>query len=325
MTAPTTVTEELSANTLVCILRHTDPRVALIGLTLQALDVRAVLTGRGLGSTVLGIFDPDEPQGRAGLATGWADLAGLRPNIIVICADADKEDLLRATDKALGDRASLPEVVLAGTAHLEFRDPVYDRLDAPALVPSYATGYPHTRVHLYQCLQAAAVNGLHGAIVEFGSFKGGTTAWLARTARHLGLAGPVIGFDSWAGFPPRRSLLDLYEHPRCVFDDLDGVRSHLERLEVELVVGDIADTAATRLENEPILLAFVDTDNYSPARAALTAVLPNLVRGGAVVFDHFHTTDDYIMTIGERMAAQDILTGAGLLQIFGSGVFVRIA
>lgn len=325
MTAPTTFTEALTASTLGCILSHINPRVALIGLTPPALDVTAVLAERGLGATVVGIFDPRKPDSWIDLTRPWADLAGLRPNIIVICADAEKEDLLRETAHALGDRAPLPEVVLAGTAHLEFRDPVYDALDAPALVPSYATGYLHTRVHLYQCLQAAAANGLQGAIVEFGSFKGGTTAWLARTASHLGLSGPVIAFDSWAGFPPRRSLLDLYEHPRCVFDDLDGVRGHLERLDVELVVGDITETAATRLDDEPILLAFVDSDNYSPARAALRAVLPNLVRGGAVVFDHFHTTGDYVMTVGERMASQDILSGAGLLQIHGSGVFVRIA
>ena len=136
-----------------------------------------------------------------------------------------------------------PAVVLAGTGHLAFVDPDFEELNTPALVPSYATGSPYTREHLFACLKAAARPGLRGAIVEFGAFKGGTTAWLARVAAHLGLDGcRVIGLDSWAGFPPRRSVLDLYEHPRCVFTDLDAVRAYVEPFGVELIAGDITDT-----------------------------------------------------------------------------------
>jgi O-methyltransferase len=214
--------------------------------------------------------------------------------------------------------------VIGGIGHLQFRDAVYDLMDRPALVPSYATGYANTRVHLYQCLKAAAKNGLGGAVVEFGSFKGGTTAWLARTVCFLGLNAKVIGFDTWSGFPPKRSALDLYHHDRCEFSDEVAVRAYLEPLGVELVAGDIVDTAPVRLATEPILLAFVDTDNYSPAKAALSAILPNLVVGGSIVFDHYETTEDYVYTIGERLAAKEMLGDSNLLQLHGTGVFVKI-
>ena len=179
-------------------------------------------------------------------------------------------------------------------------------------------------MHLYQCLRACARAGLRGAIVEFGAFKGGTTAWLARVVAHLGLDGcRVIGLDTWAGFPPRRSVLDLYEHPRCVFTDLDAVRAYVEPFGVELIAGDITGTYRA-LEGEPLLLAFFDTDNYSPARAALELCARQLVVGGSIVFDHVATTADYVDTLGERVAAYEVLEPAGFLHLHGTGVFTKL-
>jgi predicted O-methyltransferase YrrM len=248
-------------------------------------------------------------------------LASVR--LLVLCDDAGKEELLRQAAQRTGTPP--PRVVLAGTAHLEFADPVFAELEAPALVPSYATGYAHTRVHLYQCLKAAAAVGRRGAVVEFGAFKGGTTVWLARAARALGLEDcPVIGFDSWSGFPPRRSLLDLYEHPRCVFTDQAAVAAYCEPYGIELVAGDISETAQV-LGERPVLLAFLDTDNYSPARAALEVVREQIVEGGAIVFDHFTTTAEYVRTVGERMAAREMLSDDRFFHLHGTGVFVKIA
>lgn len=244
---------------------------------------------------------------------------------MVVGHDADKAAVLDAYRAVVGEQRVPPAVVLAGSAHLDYHDPDFDLLNAPALVPSYATGSAHTREHLFQCLQAAAANDLQGAIVEFGAFKGGTAAWLARVAGHLGLAdSPVIGFDSWAGFPPRRSVLDLYEHPRCVFTDLDAVRAYTEPFGVQLVAGDITETYR-QLEGRPLLLCFFDTDNYSPARAALHLCAEQLVVGGSIVFDHVATTPDYIDTLGERMAAYEALSPRGFLHLHGTGVFTKIA
>jgi O-methyltransferase len=72
-------------------------------------------------------------------------------------------------------------------------------------VPSLANGYPNSLVHLYQCLANAARLGLSGAVAEFGMFKGGTTMFLSRVIKRLGASWPVIGFDTFGGFPPRRS------------------------------------------------------------------------------------------------------------------------
>lgn len=297
-------------------------RVAVVGLGPEALKVVAAL--RTMGGDVA-LYDPCETvEGDQRLAP-WSQLGPAEPHLVVIARDAEKEKLLQAAAAVLDANDPLPQVILAGLGQQRRSDPIFEELEAPAMVPSYATGNPHTRAHLYDCLRAAAANGLQGAVVELGAFKGGTSVWLARTVAALGLKGStVIAFDAWDGFPPRRSILDLYEHPRCVFRDLDAVRAYTEPHGIELVVGDIAETAPNRLASEPILLAFVDTDNYSGAKAALRTILPNLCPGGAVVFDHYFTTSEYAYTVGERIAANEVLADSGLLNLTGSGVFVKL-
>src|SRR5712692_191199 len=299
-------------------------RVALLGLTPAAMAVWDSLERAQLGERILGIFDPGRGEAQGPRARPWSHLRSSKPDLLVVCADAEKEHLLQAYRQLTGDPIPAPDVVLSGTAHMKYRDPLFDELDVPAMVPSYATGHPHTRIHLFQFLQAAAAAGLDGAIVELGAFTGGTTAWLARVAARVGLRTQVLGFDSWAGFPPRRSVLDLYEHPRCVFTDVAAVNAYVKPLGVELIEGDIAETAPKRLHAVPVLLAFVDTDNFSATRVALETILPNLVAGGAVVLDHYWTSDQYLYTIGERMAAREVIGLAGLLQVHGTGVFVKL-
>jgi O-methyltransferase len=273
---------------------------------------------------LLGIFDPDALPGSCPPLRPWSELSEMRPDVLVVASDADKERLLQAAATLFDGAGHLPRVILSGTAHQEYGDQIFQELERPALVPSYATGHPSTRVHLYQILHHAARHNLGGAVVELGAFKGGTTVWLARAVAALGLRRTkVIGFDSWDGFPPRRSLLDLYEHPRCIFRDLDAVRAYTAPYGVELVPGNIAETAPDRLASEPVLLAFVDTDNYTATRAALPVIVENLVGGGAVVLDHYWTTADYAYTIGERLAAQEVLADSGLLHLHGTGVFIN--
>ncbi|MCW2981400.1 MAG: hypothetical protein JWO14_3127 [Solirubrobacterales bacterium] len=298
-------------------------RIAVIGLGPEALEVAVAL--EALGGEVE-IYDPRETVADDQRVSPWSQLGSAEPQLVVVARDGEKEDLLRATAAILDANDPLPQVILSGIAQQGRSDPIFEELEAPAMVPSYATGNPYTRAHLYDCLKAAAGAGLQGAVVELGAFKGGTSVWLARAIAALGLKdSKVIAFDAWDGFPPRRSILDLYEHPRCVFRDLDAVRAYTEPHGIELVVGDISDTAPRRLAEEPVLLAFVDTDNYSGARVALNPIRANLVRGGAIVFDHYFTTSDYAYTVGERIAAAEVLADTEFLNLQGTGVFVRVS
>ncbi|MCB2572990.1 class I SAM-dependent methyltransferase, partial [Listeria monocytogenes] len=78
----------------------------------------------------------------------------------------------------------------------------------------------------------------------------------------------------------------MYSHPDCVFLDEAAARRYLAGRNVEIISGDIVKTAS-RLADRDIVLAFIDTDNYTSATAALDAVQNQIVPGGAIVFDHF--------------------------------------
>jgi len=201
-------------------------------------------------------------------------------------------------------------------------DPTFEQETANALVPSFANGYPNCLIHLWQVLQNAARLGLDGTIVEFGMFRGGTTMLLSRFAERLGKDWPVVGFDTFDGFPSPRSPLDMYSHPDCVFLDEAAARRYLAGRNVEIISGDIVKTAS-RLADRDIVLAFIDTDNYTSATAALDAVQNQIVPGGAIVFDHFTGVDRFLYTLGERVAAKRLLGDPRFFNLHGTGVFLR--
>jgi O-methyltransferase len=294
--------------------------VAILGATPTALRLLARLAGTGLDSCVRGIYT-DTPTS-VSLRTQirpFEDLHDHRCDVVAVADDVGKEDLLTS---ALPFIQGIPKVVVAGYGHLAYRDRSYHQELANLLVPSLANGYPNTLTHLHQCLSNAARLGLHGVVAEFGMFKGGTTMFLSRIIETLGVDWPVIGFDTFAGFPARRSPLDMYDHPGCVFTDLESVRRYLAGRRVEIVPGDIVATAG-RLAGEDLICTFIDTDNYTPASAAVTVVQERTLVGGAIVFDHVTGVDRFRYTLGERLAAHPLMGDSRYFHLHGTGVFYR--
>ncbi|GAB2597060.1 TylF/MycF/NovP-related O-methyltransferase [Kribbella endophytica] len=298
--------------------------VVILGLTPVTVALLRRLTSSGLLSQIASVHTPGKPGARPELVVpvaSMAQLAEVAPDVVVVASDEDKEQLLEA---ALPYLTGAPRVVLAGYGHLAFRDRVFEEERANLLVPSLANGYQHSLTHLYQCLVNASRLGLEGVVAEFGMFKGGTTMFLSRVVERLGQDWRVVGFDSFSGFPPRRSALDMYDHPDCVFTDLDSVRRYFAGRQVDIVAGDIVQTAS-KLENEDVVVSFVDTDNYSSAVAALDVVQERTVVGGAIVFDHFAGDSKFRYTLGERMAGSRLLDDPRYFNLHGTGVFYRQA
>jgi len=294
----------------------------VLGLTRVTLRLLASLAPSGLSAAVEAIYAPQTLDARQPLRVPvrpFPALSEAQHGVLVVAADEEKEDLLRA---ALPFIQGAPKVIVAGYGHLAFRDPLFDEELTQLLVPSLANGYPLSLVHLYQCLANAARLGLRGVVAEFGMFKGGTTMFLSRVIKRLGAGWPVIGFDPFGGFPPRRSPLDMYDHPDCVFTDLAAVRRYLDGQDIEIVAGDITQTCK-RLEGEDLVLSFIDTDNYTSASAALDVARERTVPGGAIVFDHFTGTGRFRYTLGERIAGRVLLDDPRYFHLHGTGVFYR--
>ncbi|MCE5190322.1 MAG: hypothetical protein LLG08_00845 [Actinomycetia bacterium] len=62
----------------------------------------------------------------------------------------------------------------------------------------------------------------------------------------------------------------------------------------------------------------------SAAHAAIEAVVDNTVIGGAIVLDHFTDEQRFRYTLGERMAAKELLVpDSRYFDLQGTGVFLR--
>lgn len=299
------------------VARPAGARVALVGWTPAAIELAAD-PAFSTGATLLGIFVPDNPTGQTSVKT-LDMLVAEKPDIVVIADDAGKEPLLEAVAAILPAETKL---LISGFSHFAFRDEIFDRVRRDLFIPSFANGYQHSLVHIYQCLQNAHRQGLKGAVAEFGMFKGGTTMLISKFIEEMGADWKVFGFDTFNGFPPRRSALDMYAHPDCVFLDAALVKAVFAGRNVEIVEGDVVQTVS-RLHDQDLILSFVDTDNFSSARAIIRVISDRTVVGGSIVFDHWTGHDRHLDTIGERIAAKALAADKRYFNLHGTGVFLR--
>jgi hypothetical protein len=158
------------------------------------------------------------------------------------------------------------------------------------------------------------VNGLPGAIVECGVFKGASLVRFAafRTLLSSPTAKRIVGFDTFGTFPEtiygpdvagRQEFIDQAGEQSISVAQLEDV---LERQgtseDIELVAGDIVETVPEYLRRNPelrISLLNLDTDIYEPAKVILEHLYPRIVPGGVLILD------DYGQHPGETDAADE--------------------
>lgn len=296
----------------------------ICGLDDVAVELLATLSCGGLlGSIDAVVGDQTSIEKICGVPVEELD-AVLRRKLdaIIVTSDASKEKILSRVAKIVDPLgAPFPLLLFAGTRHYEFDDEVYFQTVKSCLVKSKAGGYPDMLIHLYQALKAVAQGHVKGDVAEFGVFQGGTTVFMAKVLAHFAHPAKVIGFDTFSGFPAAQSVLDLYNDSKCEFADYDTVASYCGPYRIELVQGDIAETCG-RLSDVDLALSFFDTDNYSAARKALAICAERTVVGGFIVFDHWYSPA-WKYTIGERLAAREVLGSAKWWNLHGTGVFLR--
>jgi O-methyltransferase len=290
-------------------------RVAIAGWCEEAFEIAAMPMFQAGAAKLEGFF----AFRTAGLVRSLDELRSLAPDIVVIAEDAGKEALLEAVAPLVSPATRL---LVGGYAHLDFSDPAFDRARQNAYIQSLANGYPHCLVHIYQCLRNAHLRGLNGVVAEFGMFKGGTTMLISRFIEEIGASWKVYGFDTFNGFPERRGALDMYNHPDCVFTDVEVVRAVFKDRNVEIVEGDVVNTVS-RLACEDLILSFVDTDNFTSASAIIKVIAERTQVGGAIIFDHWAGTNMFVDTIGERIAAKVLAADLRYFNLHGTGVFFR--
>jgi hypothetical protein len=160
-----------------------------------------------------------------------------------------------------------------------------------------------------------------GSIVECGVFRGfGVMTWakLSAMLEPENLTRRVYGFDTFDGFPTigdrdKSKFADpaVGELASSSYDELAQLIAEYDRDrflghigKVELVRGDIAESAPAFVKSHPHLLVsllFIDCDLYDPTHAALKAFVPRMPKGAIIAFDEL----DNPIWPGETLAAID--------------------
>lgn len=248
-------------------------------------------------------------------------------DVVVICSDSEKIAYLKELGSFFG-KGHTPEIVMAGVKHMYSNKTIVDEFLAQLSNKSEAQGYELAQTHLYESLKVVKNLDLKGCVVELGTFKGGTITFLYKLAEKFGIDRKLkfFGFDAWDGKRHRNDFLDLFEMQEWIGDDFAEVRREV-LAEIDLVQGEISATFPEWVlsHNEPIVLAFIDTDNYSPTVTSLPLIWDRLVVGGSVVFDHYFTHEEFFNTIGEHIAVKDFFKErTDFFNLTGTGVFLKI-
>jgi len=300
-------------------------RIAFWGFNSTAVRLAGQLSSMGLSSALVAVVDERDELKGTSLLNVLVDeprcLVDVPLDVVVITVDASKEAALQQLNQYVPPNS---RIIIAGVKHLEFHDPLFHELVNSLFIPPRAAGYPLMLVHLFQSLRYLATRHVSGAFAEFGVYKGGTTVFLARTLERLGIDACIYAFDTFAGFPGRRSVLDLYSSSHDEFADYEAVRRYCQPYRIELIKGDISETY-TAIKGVPLAASFFDADNYSPTRAALGMCAEQTVPGGIVAFDHYYCDERWLYTLGERIAIDEILgTADGFFHLHGTGVFLKL-
>ena len=298
--------------------------VLIWGFTPECLRLVKFMRDQGVDSLISGIVD--QRTDTHGVQVGNVRVTppevipSLAMDTLIIASNQGKERALKEFSR-LDDR--LPRVVMAGNGHQEFDDPRFREILSSCMISSRAGGYSHMLAHIYQSIVYIADQGLKGHFVEFGVYKGGTTVFMAKTLEGLNIDSKIYAFDTFSGFPRRRSLLDLYSSSHDEFSDFESVSKYCSGYPIELIRGDICETYK-QLEGVPLVFSFFDTDNYSPTRMALELCYEQTVSGGILAFDHYYCDERWLYTLGERMAVTEMLKTMRVFNLHGTGIFVKL-
>lgn len=310
-------------NEVVSAIATGSTAIAVWGINSSGLRVLSTLYSSGLLSFITVLVD-DRPMLQGKHFFGFevhspASLSEISIDTLVVAFDSEKERVLEEYARISN---CLPKVIFSGDSNYDFNDPVFYEIVRSCPVKSKAGGYSSMLIHLFQALKSVAERNLQGDVAEFGIFQGGTTVFMAKVLKYYGHPGRIYAFDTFTGFPPRKSVMDNYSDKKCEFQDQKVVAAYCSPFNIELVPGDICETY-TKLHGIPLALSFFDTDNYSATKQALGLCFEQTIPTGILAFDHYFSPS-WNKTIGERIAVNQFLKEKRMFNLYQTGIFIKM-
>lgn len=159
------------------------------------------------------------------------------------------------------------------------------------LVPShFSTCLTPTKIAALTCAVALAPRS--GVAVEAGVFLGGSTIYIAKLQRALGIKRRIFAFDTFAGIPAPTERDGNTPFAEGLFSQgtIETVhanyQAHGVRDDIQTAAGLVQDTLVASLSpSMDIGFALLDLDQYAGTRAGLDAVIPRLHPRGIIAVD----------------------------------------
>jgi O-methyltransferase len=182
---------------------------------------------------------------------------------------------------------------------------------------AYAAAAENTMVDQYRLwvlwTLVSQVRGERGALLEVGSWRGGSGAVMA--AAVAGSSHParrVVIADTFEGVVkagPNDSYYRGGEHANASPQDVRSVFASLSLSAPEILVGIFPEETAEALTGEEFALVHIDVDVYAGARDVFAWAWPRMVPGGVVVFDDYGFYGcEGVTAFVEELIAGDLVT-----------------
>jgi O-methyltransferase len=190
-------------------------------------------------------------------------------------------------------------------------------------VQTYTMVNPESLTALAHQVSAVLAYDLPGAFVECGAWRGGASFLMADLLQQAGMAERRVWMcDSFEGIPPPQAIdgaaAQAWAADQSGAYSFDNLRVSVAEVQqsaaalglsqyTEFVKGYFENTLpAVRERIGPIALLRIDCDWYASVRCCLEQLFDQVVEGGFVIFDDYHTYDGCALTVHEFMGARQL-------------------
>src|SRR3989338_2280148 len=152
----------------------------------------------------------------------------------------------------------------------------------------------YTLVDKYRCYElwqlVAQTTKLRGALIEVGTWRGGSGALIAKKAKQSGIKDNVYLCDTFKGIV-KSGINDTFykggEHADASEKNVKEITGELNLDNIKLLAGIFPDETAGLITDTEFRFCHIDVDVYQSAKDAALWLWPKLVAGGIVVFDDY--------------------------------------
>ncbi len=144
-----------------------------------------------------------------------------------------------------------------------------------------------------------------GALLEVGSWRGGSGAIMAEKARLCGISESVYLCDTFTGVVKASDKDNLYtgnEHADASVEDVEQLASDLKLDKIKILKGIFPEETSNLIEEASIRFCHIDVDVYQSTRDVIDWVWDRMPVGGVIVYDDYgaETTQGVTLAVDEE-------------------------